>query len=138
MKSKERPYVRRSQKDYSMFFKLSVVQEYEETDISYSALSRKYRIQGSDTIRQWVIKYGSTDVIYKTSYPMNKPKDLKIVELEAQIEMLKRKNNRLEHELENRDHKAAILDILIDIAEKEYKIKIRKNSSPEQPTDTKK
>ncbi|MGL5261350.1 MAG: hypothetical protein ACRC9P_03075 [Bacteroides sp.] len=138
MKPKERPYVRRSQKDYSMPFKLSVVHEYEETEISYSALSRKYGIQGSDTIHKWVIKYGSTDVIYKTSCSMNKPKDLKIVELEAQIEMLKRKNTRLEHELENRDHKAAILDILIDIAEKEYQIKIRKNSFPEQPKNTKK
>ena len=35
-------YVRRTQKDYSMSFKLSVVQEYETSQISKEALKRKY------------------------------------------------------------------------------------------------
>ncbi len=39
-------YVRRSQKDYSMSFKLRVVQEIESGELSKLAASRKYGIQG--------------------------------------------------------------------------------------------
>ena len=35
------------------------------------------------------------------------------------------------------EKKAIIFDMMIDIAEKEYKIDIRKNSSPEQSTNLK-
>ena len=45
-------YVRRTQKDYSMSFKLSVVQEYETNCISMGALQRKYGIQGSETVKR--------------------------------------------------------------------------------------
>ena len=50
MKGKERQYVRRSQKDYPMSFKLAVVREYEENKISLGSLHRKYGIQGSHTV----------------------------------------------------------------------------------------
>ena len=41
MENKESKYVRRTQKDYTMAFKLSVVREYEETHVSLGELSRK-------------------------------------------------------------------------------------------------
>jgi hypothetical protein len=44
----------------------------------------------------------------------------------------------LEHQVERADKKAIIFDMMIDLAEKEYNISIRKNSSPEQSTSTEK
>ena len=41
MKEKENGYVKRTQKDYSMSFKLSVVKEVESTDIGLCAMARK-------------------------------------------------------------------------------------------------
>jgi hypothetical protein len=38
----------------------------------------------------------------------------------------------IEAQVERSDKKAIIFDMMIDIAEKEYNISIRKNSSPEQ------
>lgn len=69
---------------------------------------------------------------------MPKSKDQIMLELQEKVKQLEKKNARLEHELEMRDHKVAIFDMMIDIAEKEYKIDIRKNSSPEQSKDTSK
>ena len=131
-------YIRRTQKDYSMSFKLSVVQEYEGSSISLGSLQRKYGIQGSQTVKRWIEKYDNFDVPNKSHHPMEKSKDQKLLELEQKVRMLERKNARLEKELEQKDMKAGFFDMMIDIAEKEYHIDIRKNSFPEQSSDTKK
>lgn len=54
MELKEKQYVKRTQKDYPMSFKLSVVKEFETGGVSLCELSKKYGIQGSHTIRIWI------------------------------------------------------------------------------------
>ena len=138
MEKTETKYVKRTQKDYSMSFKLSVVHEFESSKISLGALKRKYGIQGNATIRGWIEKYGNFDITNKCLRPMDINKDQKLLELEQKIRLLERKNKRLEKELEMKDMKVDFFDMMIDIAEKEYKIDIRKNSFPEQSTNSKK
>lgn len=138
MEKTENKYVKRTQKDYSMSFKLSVVQEYETTCISLGTLQRKYGIQGHNTVRGWIEKYGNFDVSNKSHRLMEKSKDQELLELRQKVKLLERKNARLEKELEQKDMKAEFFDMMIDIAEKEYHIDIRKNSYPEQSSDTKK
>lgn len=138
MEKTETKYVKRTQKDYSMSFKLSVVQEYETTKISLGALKRKYGIQGCSTISRWIEKYGNFDITNKCYHSMAKSKDQKLLELQQKVRFLERKNARLEKELELKDMKAEFFDMMIDIAEKEYNIDIRKNSSPEQSINIKK
>lgn len=132
-----REYIKRTQKDYSMSFKLAVVQEYENTGISQMALQRKYGIQGNNTLKRWIEKYSNFDVSNKSRKPMEKSKDQELLELRQKVRLLERKNARLEKELEQKDMKAEFFDLMIDIAEKEYNIDIRKNSFPEQSCDTK-
>lgn len=69
---------------------------------------------------------------------MEKSKDQELFELQQKIKLLERKNARLEKELELKDMKAEFFDMMIDIAEKEYNIDIRKNSFPEQSVNIKK
>lgn len=69
---------------------------------------------------------------------MKKTKDQILLEQEQKIRLLEKKNARLEKVLEQKDLKADFFDMRIDIAEKEYKIDIRKNSHPEQSTHLKK
>jgi Transposase. len=138
MENTENKYVKRTQRDYSMSFKLSVVHEFENSGISLGSLKRKYGIQGDATIRNWIEKYGNFDVSNKCHRPMDKNKDQKFLKLEQKILLLERKNKRLEKELELKDMKAEFFDMMIDIAEKEYKIDIRKNSFPEQSDNIKK
>ena len=138
MKETKDKYVKRTQRDYTMPFKLAVVQEVERTGIGVCAVSRKYGIQSETTVTTWLRKYGNFDVANKTSKPMEKSKEQTLMELEERVKMLERQNNRLQHELEMKDHKVAFFDMMIDMAEKEFNIDIRKNSSAGQSTNTKK
>ena len=132
MEQTDNKYVKRTQKDYSMSFKLSVVKEYESGKYSLKYLKCKYGIQGDNTIRRWLEKFGTFDVVNRTDRPMEKSKDQKLLELEQQVRLLERKNARLEKELEQKYKKADFFDMMIDIAEHEYGIDIRRNSFPEQ------
>lgn len=136
MEKQENKYVKRTQKDYSMSFKLSVVREYEEHKVSLRELSRKYGIQGSYTIRQWINKFGTFDWQNLSLQPMVKSKDQELLELREKVKVLERKNARLEKELEEKDIKAGFFDLMIDIAEEEYGVDIRKKCSPGQSRDT--
>ena len=138
MKETKDKYVKRTQRDYTIPFKLAVVQEVERTGIGVCAVARKYGIQSETTVTTWLRKYGNFDVANKTSKPMEKSKEQKLMELEERVKMLERQNNRLQHELEMKDHKVAFFDMMIDMAEKEFNIDIRKNSSAGQSTNTKK
>ena len=138
MKETKHKFVKRTQRDYSMPFKLAVVQEVERTGIGVCAVARKYGIQSETTVTTWLRRYGNFDVANKTSKPMEKSKKQKLLELEERVKMLERQNNRLQHELEMKDHMVAFFDMMIDMAEKEFNIDIRKNSSAGQSTNTKK
>ncbi len=137
METEETKYVKRTQRDYPLPLKLAVVREVEETGIGICAIARKYGIQSETTVTTWLRKFGNFDHWNKTSKPMEKNKDQKLLELEQKIKVLERQNNRLQHELEMRDHKVAFFDMMIDMAEKEFKIDIRKNSCAGQLKNTK-
>lgn len=137
METEETKYVKRTQRDYPLPLKLAVVREVEETGIGICAIARKYGIQSETTVTSWLRKFGNFDHWNKTSKPMEKSKDQKLLELEQKIKVLERQNNRLQHELEMRDHKVAFFDMMIDMAEKEFKIDIRKNSCAGQLKNTK-
>jgi transposase len=50
--AQETRYVKRTQKDYSMSFKLQVIQEIEQGGFSTNSTCRKYGIQSRSTIVQ--------------------------------------------------------------------------------------
>jgi transposase-like protein len=125
-------YEKRSQKDYSMSFKLGVVAEIETGLISTTDAKKKYGIQSRSTVVSWLRKYGTFDWENQTTSNMPKSKEQRLMELEAKVKLLERQKATLEDQVERSDKKAIIFDMMIDIAEKEYNISIRKNSSPEQ------
>lgn len=128
MESTENQYVKRTQKDYSYAFKLQVVSEVERGELSKKAAQRKYGIQGDATIRTWIKKYGNLDVDYQTKRSQMKSPEQQILELEQQIKLLAKKNYTLEKELDQTNKKAIFFDMMIDIAEKDLNISIRKKS----------
>lgn len=129
---KNSSYKKRTQKDYTMHFKLSVVDEVEKGQLTYKQAQKKYGIQGRSTVLEWLRKYGNFDWDNQTPYSMSKHKtpEQKILELEQKIKMLEKQNNRLKKEAEDADKKVIIFDMMIDLAEKEFNIPIRKNSKP--------
>jgi transposase len=136
-KSKDE-YVRRSQKDYSMSFKLQVVQKVEIGELSIRGAQRMYGIQGNATVSSWLRKYGTFD--WESKAPSNMPnsQEQKLMELEQKVKLLEKQKAFLERQVETADKKAIIFDMMISLAEKEYNIPIRKKCSPEQLTATEK
>ena len=134
---KEIQYVKRTQKNYTYAFKLQVVQEVESGELGIKAAQRKYGIQGDATVRTWLQKHGNFDWENKTHLRMAKSPEQKLLELEAKVNLLEKQKSSLEKQLKTSDKKVIIFDMMIDIAEEEFKIPIRKKSLPEQLIATK-
>lgn len=113
MKGQEVMTVRkRTQRDYSLAFKLEVVAEVERGELTYKQSQRKYGIQGRSTVLMWLRKYGRLDWTSTMTMTGKSPPSKKIRELEKKLK-------RLEAEKE-------ILNQAIDIADKELGTDIRK------------
>jgi transposase-like protein len=130
----KKEYVKRSQKDYSISFKLGVVQEVERGEISVTGSQRKYGIQGNATVINWLRKYGTFDWENQTPSYMPKSQEQRILELEQKVKLLEKQKAFLEHQIDRADRKAVLFDMMIDLAEKEFNIPIRKKCLPEQST----
>lgn len=63
---------------------------------------------------------------------MPKSKDQKLLELEQRIILLEKEKRLLEKQAEVANKKVVFFDMMLDIAEEEFKIPIRKKSLPGQ------
>ena len=124
-------YEQRTQRDYSMSFKLNVVKEIESGEVTNTGACRKYGIQSRSTVVNWLRKFGNFDWENQTPSNMPKSPEQQIMELEARVRLLEKQKTFLEKQAYVADKKAIIFDMMIDLAEQEYQIDIRKNSPPE-------
>lgn len=120
-------YVKRTQKDYTMSMKLQVVNEIEQGLETVTGAQRRYGVQSRSTLVRWLRKYGNFDWENQTPSNMPKSPDQKIMELEAKVKLLEKQNKFLKKQADHADKKSIIFDMMIDIAEKEYNLPIRKN-----------
>lgn len=81
----ETNYVKRTQRNYTLAFKLNVVKEVESGELSTLATYRKYGIQARSTVVSWLKKYGNFDWENRTPSNMPKSPEQRILELEAKV-----------------------------------------------------
>ena len=65
MQNPSEPRVRRSQRDHSLHFKLSVVDEVGRGELSYKQAQRRYGIQGRTTVLTWCRRYATHYVTFQ-------------------------------------------------------------------------
>ena len=133
--AEETDYIRRKQSDYSLTFKIQLVRQIEQGELSITAARKLHGIQSHGTVLNWLRKYGNFDWENQTPSNMPKSPEQKIMELEAKVKLLEKQKAFLEKQAHVSDSKAIIFDMMIDLAEKEYQIDIRKNSPPGQSED---
>ena len=101
-----------------------IVQEYLTTDISQSELKKKYNFGGNGNIYRWMRKFGvskpDTEAI-NLSRVMSQEKESNPRERELELKI-----SKLEDELQREKFKALALNTLIDVAESDLNIEIRK------------
>ena len=119
---------KRTQRDYTLAFKLQVIHEVESGDLTYKQAQKKYGIQGKSTVLVWLRKHGRLNWSKLQDSPIVNTPNQKIKELLALAE-------KKAYEAEQ---KAALLDTLIDVAEGQFGFEIRKKSLPKQLNHTQK
>ena len=67
MKNEFEPRARRSQRDYSLPFKLAVVGEVGRGELRYKQAQRRYGIQGRSTVLTWCRRYASQFVTFQAA-----------------------------------------------------------------------
>lgn len=98
-------YVKRTQKDYTLTFKLAVIAEVEAGAMTYKQAQKHYGIQGRSTVLVWLRKYGvlnwnlGTPNIMRLdtmNKPIEKTPEQKIKELEKKLTDSQEKNQFFE------------------------------------------
>jgi len=103
---------KRTQKDYSLAFKLAVVEQVEKGELTYKQAQGRYGIQGRSTVLVWLRKFGHLDwsegasPFHPRGCVMSEPSSLtpeqRIKELEQQLADTKQRADFFE----------AVLDVL--------------------------
>ena len=104
--------------------KLKVVQEYMDTDVSQRELMQKFNIRGVNTIKKWMRKFdlqapSQQEIELQRTMAKQQEKTPYERELEAKVK-------KLEQQLDNEQLRTLALDTMIEIAERDLKISIRK------------
>ncbi len=109
---------KRTQRDYTMGFKLQVVAAVEKGDMTYKQAQRIYGIQGRSTVLIWLRKHGKFDWTQPVRLTM--PKTPRANETPAQT------IKRLERELEDEHLRNLLLNEVVDILDAEHGAGLRK------------
>ncbi len=115
-----KPATKRTQRDYSLAFKLAVVDQIEKGDMTYKQAQDRFGIQGASTVLVWLRKHGRLDWSAGTPalrHTMStKPEDLtpeqRIKELEKQLQ-------------ETRE-KAEFFERIVEVLRDDYGIEVKK------------
>lgn len=111
--------VSRRHNNYSVAFKMQVVEEVENGLISVEGARKLYGIPGSDTISSWVEKYGINNRINKAVYIMTKDE-------ERELLSLRKENMRLQRALDDSHLRVLAWESLVEIAEAELHVDLKK------------
>ncbi len=133
MQNPTEPRVRRSQRDYSLPFKLAVVGEVGRGELSYKQAQRRYGIQGRSTALTWCRKYASHFVTFQAAGPtspgttpaVDPTPEQRIKQLETQLREQKRLAGK---ELKDAQDLNLFLRTMLQVAEEDHGIPLPKKS----------
>jgi len=116
MESREK----RTQRDYTMAFKLSVVAQVEKGELTYRQAQAKYGIQGRSTVLKWLRRHGrqgwgaaassAAMPVDKTPTPLTPEQQIKALQVQ----------------LREAQEKARLFEAVIDVLKKDYGVRVVK------------
>jgi len=127
MRNTENRGNRRSQRDYSLAFKLQVVQQVEKGELTYKKAQQHYGIQGKSTVLVWLRKHGTLDWTLPKQYTVENDKEL----------TPEQRIKQLETALKDEQDRNLIYKTMFDILQKEHGIALPKKSLPKQSKGSK-
>jgi transposase len=115
--------IKRTQRDYTMAFKLAVVEQIEHGELTYKEAQNKYGIQGRSTVLTWCRKHGRMDWGTLSSPDIKRDQMMKQDHLPLTPEQ---RIKALEVELKDAKLKAELFEAMLDIIQNEYGVKLPK------------
>ena len=113
--------VKRTQRDYTMAFKLAVVDQVEKGELTYKQAQRRYGIQGCSTVLQWVRRYGRP-VEERASWA---PQGAAMKNDQTPLTPEQR-IRQLEVQLREANQKAQFFEAVVNVLEKDYGVTVKK------------
>lgn len=115
---------KRTQRDYTLAFKLAVVEAVEKGELTYKQAQHKYGIQGRSTVLVWLRKHGLQD------WSGSLPRGVQYVRMENQDKTKpvtpEQRIKELEVQLREAQEKARLFEAVIDVIQKEHGVRIVK------------
>ena len=112
--------IKRTQRDYTMAFKLAVVEQVEKGELTYKQAQFQYGIQGRTTVLTWMRKHGRQGwgrAASLAAMPLDKtPKPLTP---EQQIKSL-------QVQLAQAQERAKFFEAVVDVLKKDYGVRVVK------------
>jgi len=113
---------KRTQKDYSLAFKLAVVAQVEKGELSYKQAQDRYGIQGRSTVLVWLRKWGqlnwssATSPFHPRGMPMSEPS---LLTPEQRIK-------ELERQLADTQQRAEFFEAVVEVLKRDYGVSLVK------------
>ncbi len=133
MKTDNEARTRRSQRDYSLPFKLAVVGEVGRGELSYKQAQRRYGIQGRSTVLTWCRRYATHFVTFQAAGPtfpgttpaVDPTPEQRIKQLETQLREQKRQHDK---QLKDATDLNLLLRTMLQVVEEDHGIPLPKKS----------
>ncbi|MAB98989.1 MAG: IS3 family transposase [Pseudomonadaceae bacterium] len=116
---------RRSQRDYTLSFKLAVVDQVEKGELSYKEAQQRYGIQGRSTVLVWLRKHGRQDWSQGASIRAQRVKPMDEPNLPLTPEQ---RIKELEEKLAFANQKAQFFEAVVDVLKNDYGVSINKKA----------
>ncbi|MDP8232388.1 MAG: helix-turn-helix domain-containing protein [Candidatus Zophobacter franzmannii] len=110
---------KRIQRNYSVVFKMKVVDEIENGYLTQGEAQRLYHISSISTIQGWIKKYGMNARIERTVLIMGKDEKSELISL-------RKENRRLQRALDDSYLKELALETLIEVSGNQMGIDLKK------------
>jgi transposase len=115
--------IKRTQRDYTLTFKLAVVEQVEKGDLTYKQAQHRYGIQGRSTVLVWLRKHGRQSWGSAASCAaMPRDKTPTPLTPEQQIKAL-------QVQLKEAKEKAQLFEAVLDVLKKDYGVRVVKKPS---------
>lgn len=115
--------IKRTQRDYTLAFKLAVVDEVEQGGVTYREAQYKYGIQGRSTVLRWLRKHGRMDWGTLSAGDIKQERSMPKHALPMTPEQ---KIKALEMELKETKLKAELFEAMLEVIRTEYGVKLPK------------
>lgn len=118
--------IKRTQRDYSLAFKLSVVDQIERGELTYKQAQERYGIQGRSTVLSWLRRHGRQDWTGGASWPpmSTSPKTAPAKPLTPEQQI-----KALQVQLREANEKAQLFEAIVDVLKQDYGVRVVKKPS---------